>query len=84
MTIQLKPEQEHRIAEALRSGAWSSSGDVIDRALEVLHEQDEWLVSNREANDAKIRTGIEELERGEGIPEDELDSGLARLKAQPE
>src|SRR5437660_12901482 len=84
MTIQLKPEQEHRIAEALRSGAYSSSDDVIDRALEVLHEQDEWLLANREANDAKIRTGIEVLERGGGIPEDELDAYLARLKAEPE
>ena len=84
MTIHLKPEQEHRIAEALRSGAYNSSDEVIDRALEVLHERDEWLMANREANDAKIRTGIEELERGEGIPEDELDAYLARLKAQPE
>jgi Arc/MetJ-type ribon-helix-helix transcriptional regulator len=84
MTIQLKPEQEHRIAEALRSGAYSSSDDVIDRALEVLHERDKWLTAKREANDAKIRTGIEELERGEGIPENELDAYLERLKAQPE
>ena len=84
MTIHLKPEQEHRIAEALRSGAYNSSDEVIDRALEVLHERDEWLMATREANDAKIRTGIEELERGEGIPEDELDAYLARLKAQPE
>jgi predicted transcriptional regulator len=50
----------------------------------VLHEQDEWLIANHEANDAKIRTGIEELERGEGIPEDQLDAWLTRLKAQPE
>jgi Arc/MetJ-type ribon-helix-helix transcriptional regulator len=84
MTIQLKPEQEHRIAEALRSGGYSTSDDVIDLALEVLHEQDEWLMANREANAAKIRTGIEELERGEGIPEDELDAYLTRLKTQPE
>jgi Arc/MetJ-type ribon-helix-helix transcriptional regulator len=84
MTIELKPEQEHRIAEALRSGGYTSSHDVIDRALEVLHEQDEWLIANREANDAKIRTGIQELERGEGIREDEMDAYLARLKAQPE
>ena len=33
--------------------------------------------------DAKIRSGIAELERGEGIPEDELDAHLQRLKAQP-
>jgi hypothetical protein len=57
---------------------------VIDRALEVLHEQDEWLTANRQAIDAKIRTGIEELERGEGIPEHELNGYLKRLKAQPE
>jgi len=32
--------------------------------------------------DAKIRRGIEELNRGEGIPEDVLDAHLERLKAQ--
>lgn len=84
MTIELNPEQEHRIAEALRSGAYSSPDDVIDRALEVLHEQDEWLTANRQAIDASIRTGMAELEREEGIPEDELDAYLQRLKAQAE
>jgi Arc/MetJ-type ribon-helix-helix transcriptional regulator len=84
MTIELKPEQEHRVAEALRSGAYHSPDDVIDRALDVLHEQDEWLTANRQVIDAKIHTGIEELERGEGIPEDQLDAYLERLKAQPE
>jgi Arc/MetJ-type ribon-helix-helix transcriptional regulator len=73
MTIQLKP-----------SGPYTSQDEVIDRALEVLHQQDEWLTSNRQAIDAKIRTGIEELERGECILDDELDAYLQRLKAQPE
>jgi len=84
MTIQLTPEQEHRIAEALRSGAYSSTDDVIDRALEVLHEQDEWLAAHRQEINAKIHTGIEELQNGKGIPEDELDAYLERLKAKPE
>ncbi len=84
MAIRLKPEQEHRIAEAVRSGAYQSPDDVIDRALEVLHERDEWLLANRRVVHAKIQKGIEELNRGEGIPEDELDAHLARLKAQPE
>lgn len=39
---------------------------------------------NREASNVKILIGMEELERGEGIPEDELDAYLERLKAQPE
>ena len=82
MTIHLKPDQEHRIAEALRTGAYPSADDVIDRALEVLREQDEWLAANREAINAKIHLGVAELERGEGIPEDQLDAHLERLKAQ--
>ncbi len=84
MAQQLSPQQETLVSEALRSGAYQNQNEVIDRALETLHEQDEWLLVNRHAIDAKIHRGIEELERGEGIPEDELDSYLARLKAQPE
>ena len=57
---------------------------MIDRALEVLHEQDEWLTANRQAIDAQIHRGIEELARGEGIPEHELEAYLERLKTQPE
>jgi len=81
MTIHLKPEQEDRIAEAVRSGAYQSPDDVIERALEVLHERDEWLIANRHAVNAKIRRGLEELGRGEGIRDDQLD---AHLKAQSE
>jgi len=50
------------------------SGDCED------HERDEWLISQRQAVDSKIRAGLEELERGEGIPESELDDHLQRLK----
>ena len=34
--------------------------------------------------DTKIQQRIAELDRGEGIPEDELDAYLDKLKAQPE
>ena len=84
MAIRLKPEQENRVEEALQTGAYGSAEDVIDRALEALRERDEWLAINREAMNLKIQKGLEELERGEGIPEHELDGRLRRLKAQPE
>jgi putative addiction module CopG family antidote len=84
MAQQLSPQQENFVSEALRSGAYQSPNEVIDRALAALHEQDEWLMLNRQAIDEKIHRGIEELERGQGIPEDELDTYLERLKAQPE
>ena len=81
MTIQLKPEQEQRVAQAVRSGAYPSADDMIERALEALHERDEWLWANREAVEAKIRRGLEELDRGEGIPENQLEAHLKTLKA---
>jgi Arc/MetJ-type ribon-helix-helix transcriptional regulator len=84
MTLQLSPEQETRVAEALRSGAHGSPDDVIDRALDVLHEQDRWLLANRQSINTRLQKGIAELERGEGVPEDELDTHLERLKAQPD
>jgi putative addiction module CopG family antidote len=84
MTIELRPEQEELVNESLRSGAYQSADDVIAQALEALHERDEWLLANRQMIDAEIRAGIEELERGEGIPENQLDDYFARLKAQPE
>jgi hypothetical protein len=42
------------------------------------------LTANRQSINAKIQRGIEELERGQGIPEDALDAELQRLKALPE
>ena len=84
MTIHLKPDQEHRIAAAVRSGAYQSPDEVIDRALEALDERDQWLTATRQAVDTKVRKGIEELDRGEGIPEDELDAYLDRMKSHPE
>ncbi len=82
--MQLSPEQENLVSEALRSRAYENANDVNDRALQTLHEQDEWLIANRAAIDERIRKGIDELDRGEGIAEDELDAYLARLKANPE
>ena len=38
----------------------------------------------RETIGAKIQRGIQQLDRGEGIPEDQLDAYLAALKAKPE
>jgi hypothetical protein len=52
--------------------------------LETQEEQDRWLLENKNATNAKIRRGIDQLDRGEGIQEDQLDTYLAQLKAQPE
>jgi hypothetical protein len=42
------------------------------------------LFANREAAASKILRGMEELDRGEGIPEHRLDAHLKAVKAQTE
>lgn len=51
---------------------------------ETPEEQDRSVLENREANNAKIRRGAVQLDRGEGIPEDRLDAYLAEWKAKTE
>jgi hypothetical protein len=55
--------------------------EVLLRLLETQEEQDRWLQEQRDLHNAKIRRGIEQLDRGEGIPEDALDAYLAKLKS---
>ena len=58
--------------------------EALLRLLETQKEQDRWLLEKRDAINSKIRRGIEQLDRGELIPEDQLDTYLANLKSQPE
>jgi hypothetical protein len=75
---------EARIQRQIQATGSASVEEVLLRLLETQEEQDRWLLENREANNAKIRRGIEQLDRAEGIPEDRLDAYLAELKAKPE
>jgi hypothetical protein len=75
---------EARIQKQLRATGSRSIEEVLVRLLEIQEEQDRWLLENRAANNAKIRRGIEQLDGGEGIPEDRLDTYLAELKTNAE
>ena len=54
------------------------------RLLESEEEQDRWLLENREGIKTKIQRGIDQLDGGEGIPEDGLKAYLRKRKAKPE
>jgi hypothetical protein len=75
---------EARIQKQLQATGSSSVEEVLALLLETQEEQDRWLLENRDAINAKIRRGIDQLDRGEGIPEDRLDAHLAKLKAKAE
>jgi hypothetical protein len=84
MPIILRPEHEQIVNETLRSSGYQNSDEVIGRALEMLRTEEHWLTGNRQIVNAKIQCGIQELNRSEGIAEDELDAYMDRLKTNGE
>jgi hypothetical protein len=75
---------EARLQKQLHATGSGSAEEVLLRLLETQEEQDRWLLENRETINAKLKRGIHQLDRGEGIPEDRLDAYLADLKSKPE
>ena len=73
---------EARFQRQIHATGSGSVEEALIRLLETQEEQDRWLLENRAAINAKIRRGIDQLDRGEGIPEDKLDAYLENLKAQ--
>jgi len=73
-----------RIQKQLQATGSGSVEEMLLRLLETQEEQDRWLLENRNAINAKIRRGMDQLDRDEGIPEDQLDDYLAKLKTKPE
>ena len=85
MNIEIRnPELEARLQKQVKSTGSASIEEVLVRLLETQEEQDRWLAESRDAVGQKIRRGLDQLNRGEGIPEDQLDSYLTRLKTKPE
>ena len=85
MTIEIRDASlEARIQKQLQATGSSSVEEVLLRLLDTKEEQDRWLLGNKDKINAKIRRGIGQLDRGEGIPEDQLDAYLAKLRVQAE
>jgi len=85
MNIEIRDRAlEARFQRQIQATGSGSIEEVLLRLLDTQEEQDRWLLENREENNAKIRRGTGQLDRGEGIPEDRLDAYLAELKAKPE
>ena len=85
MTIEIQDAAlEAKLRRQLEATGAGSVEETLRHLLETQEEQDRWLLDSRDAIDAQIRQGCEELDRGEGIPEDQLNAYLARLTAEAE
>jgi hypothetical protein len=84
MHIEIRDKDlEARVQKQIQATVAASAGEALLRLLETQEEQDRWLLENKTAINAKLKRGIDQLDRGEGIPEDQLDAYLAKLKSQP-
>lgn len=72
---------EARIRKQLQATGSANVEEVLLHLLETQEQQDRWLAENRQAIDSQIKRGIDQLNRGEGIAEDQLQSYLAKLKS---
>ena len=85
MTIDLKPEQQRVIDLAVRSGAYRNPGEVLDQAFAIIREQldfEDWMLEQREAVAAHLKTGFAQAERGELIDGDAAVEMLRQRRAE--
>lgn len=82
MNIEIRdPSLQARLQRQMEVSGSSSPEEVLLRLLDTQEELDRWLLERRDVINDEIERGLEELNRGEGIPESQLDGYLAKLKA---
>jgi antitoxin ParD1/3/4 len=72
MNVSLTPELERRIVEKVESGLYTSASEVVRESLRLLFAAEELKEQRRERLRADIRLGLEQLDRGQGIPGEQV------------
>lgn len=80
MEIRLRPELEALIREDLERGPYRTVDEFVERAVALLHEQENWLAEHRAEIETQIAEGYAAAQRGEFIEAEEVRSRLKELK----
>jgi hypothetical protein len=75
------PVLQARLQKQIQVTGASSVEEVLNRLLQTQEEQDRWLLDNREAVQTKIQRGVDQLDRGEGTPDDQARARLEQRKS---
>ncbi|MCT7971654.1 ribbon-helix-helix domain-containing protein [Laspinema olomoucense] len=67
MTISLNPEQEQFIKQKLNSGKYATVDEILTEAFRLLGERDRQYDDWVKTTQAKLETGLAQLDKGEGI-----------------
>jgi antitoxin ParD1/3/4 len=79
MNISLTPELERLVDEKVRSGRYASASEVIREGLRLLEDQEEIKQHRLAEIRQKIDRGLDQLDKGQGVPGPEARSRLRRL-----
>jgi Arc/MetJ-type ribon-helix-helix transcriptional regulator len=80
MSVPLASTTEQRIEREMARGIYREADEVVNRALDLLESQEDWLSQNREAIGELLEERWAESERGNSLSEDELLEFLARAR----
>jgi len=80
MTIRLKPELEALIQKDVERGPYQSADEFVEQAVQLLHEQEQWLADNHADIAAKIEKGYASAERGELLDSDQVRAQIDKRK----
>ena len=62
MSTNLSPENEHFLEHVVSAGMYHDRGEALDSAVELLRRREQLI--------RDVNQGIEQLQRGEGVPLD--------------
>ena len=80
MSLTLDPATEQRIQRALAQGPYRDPAELINHALNLFEAQEEWLLRNREAINARLEESLAQVERGEVYAPEEARRLLAEAR----
>ena len=80
MTIRLKPELEALIQKDVERGPYGSADEFVEQAVQMLHEQEQWLADHRAEIATKIEEGYVSAERGELLDPEQARARVAERK----
>ncbi len=84
MEVSVTPEQERWIEALVGSGRYEDAGNVVHEALRLLKEWEEDPVARLDALRRAVRTGVEQLDRGEGVDGEEAFERVLARTAGPQ
>jgi len=78
MNVSLTRELEEYISRKVKMGLYKSASEVVREALRMLRERDRTQQGELAELHREIQTGLDQLDRGEGIPGEQVFAEIHR------